>query len=399
MKKVFITTGIIALLGGATTAVLSSSCDTVCTLEAKPSVILQVFAEGSTTPAQVTAKEVWYTVGDATAAPETLRGECLDDECTEWILGYETEGKYEIHATVCGQEYTTEAFVSMTDDGCHVETEWAKIEADVSDCPELTSGTHEPEPGTPPIGTPPPTECTLEARPSIIADVVADKDGRLTPVDPDRVWYFWDGDPGQRQWPGACLNEECSKFAAGREEVGTFRVAAEVCGNVVTESVDVVKTEDGCHVATKQVILEADLTGCAAPPFLTAPEIPACDTVARPSAYVFVVEDGGDVWIPHYTDGLIYHVDEEERGKGVCLDTRTDGKCSSYVVGWERTGRFSVETEACDQKVGTVFTVEMADDDCHVATQYLPLFVNSTGCIAGQATPDGTPPTPPAGPI
>lgn len=197
------------------------------------------------------------------------------------------------------------------------------------------------------------------------------------------------------------MNEECSKFVAGREQVGTFRVAAEVCEKVVTKSVDVAKTEDGCHVATKGVVLEADTSGCGAapPPFTDAPEIPPCDLVARPSAYVFVVEDGGDVWIPHYTDGLVYHIDDDTRGKGMCIDTGTDGKCSSYVVGWEQTGRFSVETEACDQKVGTVFTVEMDDDDCHVATQYLPLFVKTTGCVAGQATPGGTPPTPAPGPM
>jgi hypothetical protein len=275
----------------------------------------------------------------------------------------------------------------MEDDGCHVATEWIDLQVDTSDCPSINGGT------TPTGGAPEPTACTLEARPSVIVDVLAEQDGRLVPIRPERVFYSWEEDPGTRQWPGYCMKPDCSKFIAGWEQTGTFRVAAEVCGRVVTESVEVAKTEDGCHVDTQNVALVATELACAAPPFVAAPEIPTCDRRANPSAYVFVVEDGTDVWLPHYVDDLtVWH--GSTRSKGWCVDGRTDGRCSTFIAGWEQEGRFRVQTETCGEVIGTAFAVPMAEDGCHVLTQYVPLFVNTTGCVTAVPPGPGTPPPP-----
>ncbi len=385
MKRVFITTGIIAVIGGAGTAVLSSSCDTVCTLEAAPSVIVQITAGEGTTAKAITADGVWYEITDAAGGTETVRGECLDDECTEWILGYEQEGTYAIHADVCGQEYEGSATVELTDDGCHVNTQWVQIPVDASTCAV--------EPADVPVGQAEPTTCTLESRPSVIVDVAARKGDRLWPMPADRVFFQWSGDKGNREFPGTCLNEDCSQFAAGREQAGEFTVGAEVCGNVFTESVEIGKTEDGCHVDTDRVVIVADLNGCeGGPPTFEVNVQKQCSLEARPSAMIFPVTDGGDVWMPHPTEQLWFEHDDK-REKAFCAEPAANGKCLFWVVGWEQAGRFKAYTESCGTEKSLVYSVGKTDDGCHVATEYLPVFMDTTGCINGKAPPPpGVPP-------
>ena len=49
-------------------------------------------------------------------------------------MGYETEGFYEIKASVCGNTHEARAFVGMTPDGCHVDTEEIEIMVDAEGC-------------------------------------------------------------------------------------------------------------------------------------------------------------------------------------------------------------------------------------------------------------------------
>jgi hypothetical protein len=380
MKRVFIATGILALGGGLGTAALTASCDTVCTLEAVPSVIVQII-DSTDTAHQLTADSVTYTVTDPTGATETHRGECLDDECTEWILGYEVEGDYTITAEVCGQTYTGQATVEMDDDGCHVQTEWVNIIADGSACPA------EPLP----ITAPPEQACTKESRPSVLVDVFHDSDGSLIPIGTDRAFYTV-GDQ-DREAPATCLNPECSSFAAGRELEGTINVNAEVCGSVVSASVDVGMTADGCHVDTQNVILVANTSKCEDTPDITAPPRPECTLEARPSAHVFPVTDGGDVLIPFGTESVWYQWDGA-RHEAFCAEETEGGKCTWWITGYEQAGRFKLFTEGCDEQQSVAFTVPMTEDDCHVVTQFVPVFMDTTGCITSQPEGGGVPPSP-----
>lgn len=390
MRRVFIATGIIAVVGGASTMVLGSSCDTVCTLEAKPSVILQIFDQDSPTAGRpIAASEVWYEVTDDTGHTETKRGECLDDECTEWILGYEVEGDFVIHANVCGEEYTATASVTMDEDGCHVATQWVQMPVDASSCTV--------DPADLPVGHPEPVACTLEARPSVVADVVIPNVDRLVPWKPDRVWYEWSGDKGGRQIPGICLNSECSQFAAGREQVGHFELFAEVCGAVFSTEVEVGETEDGCHVDTESVVIQASVQSCEGGVELEPiPAHPTCTLEARPSAFIFPVIDGGDVWLPHPTEQLWFE-HGDTRHRAFCAQEAENGKCTWWIAGYELAGRFRATTETCGEQSSIEFAVEKTADGCHVQTEYLPVFVDTSGCITLAPPPPGEPP-PNAGP-
>ncbi len=227
MKHIYIATGVTALVGGLITAAMVSSCDTECTMEARASVVLQFIntATDGPEPELLGASEVWFDFTDDNGQTETLRGQCMDDECTEWVLGFERPGTYAVHATVCGQEYNRELSVGMTEDGCHVETAWEQIEVDGSRCPPDLEPADELRP--------PGSQCSLEARYSVIVDVVGDIEGRDHPIATDRSYFKWSGNTDPRQWPGSCLNEDCSKFAAGVEQEGHFEVGAEVCGEVI----------------------------------------------------------------------------------------------------------------------------------------------------------------------
>jgi hypothetical protein len=377
MKRVYIVTGLTAVACGLVTAAFLSSCDTECTMEARASVIVQFMDPntGSSAPVFVPASEVWFKFTDEMGNHEKQRAQCLDENCTEWILSYERPGRYDIHATVCGQEYHKgKVMVGMTEDGCHVETEWVQIEVDSSTCrPELA--------GADDVKSPENT-CSLEARYSVIVDVLGDMEGRDQPVATERRYYKWSGDRSQSQWPGMCLNEECSQFAAGIEQEGRFEVGAQVCGEVVATTVAVDKTEDGCHVDTQFVTLTASLDSCDEEPKpLYPPSDPACTLEARPSAIVMPVIDGGDVYLPYPTEQM-WFTHGGTRHEAFCAGERDqNGKCSRWITGWELDGRFTASTPTCDVMTEVEYEVGKTIDGCHVETVYLPVFMDTRGCI------------------
>jgi hypothetical protein len=279
----------------------------------------------------------------------------------------------------------------MDEEGCHVETEWVTISADTSTCPSTIKPTDLPLTNTEP------TACTMEARPSVLVDVAADVDGHLVPIGADRVFFEWSGDKGGREWPGTCLDADCTQFAAGREQEGRFQVSAEVCGSVVNASVEVEKTDDGCHVETQHVVLTANTTKCEDTPDLKEPDKKECTLEARPSAFVFPVTDGGDVWIPSPTDQLWYE-NGKSRYQAFCAIEAENGKCSWWVAGYEQSGRFEVHTETCGAEQSVAFEVPMTEDGCHVQTQYIPVFMDTKGCITHVPPGVGEPPAPSGGP-
>ncbi len=384
-KKAFIATGALALVGGLATAVFSSSCDTDCTLEARASVILTVTMQDGSALDVANVDQVWYRVtddagersaGDApdgsdpgsTLSPpesEWKVAECYDAACTRYVLGYETPGTYEIRASVCGQDHLARAVVDMTADGCHVDTEEIEIMVDGDGCAEDDGPVLDSGPA-----------CTLEARPSMVIELFDPDKGTIVEVEGDSVYATPKGE--STAIAGSCLNENCSVWSVGLEQPGSFTVHADVCGETSTMDVTVPMTPDECHVDTQYLLMEVDSSACPLPFDAQLPDYgPTCDRMARPSAFLFVAQDFGDVWAPIEPDAVWYE-NGDTREKAWCLE----GDCSLgvHVAGWELDGRFKAHADVCGKTFTTTYTVPKTDDGCHVETQYIPLMVDKDAC-------------------
>jgi hypothetical protein len=397
MKRVVITTGIVAAAAGIGSVLLMPSCDPDCEVEAKPSVIVQLRAKQAIAAGEsVAADKVWYEWLGEDGERLTGQAECVDDECTEWMLGDGRPGTYELHATVCGKQYDSSLMLGLDDEGCQAGTEVVELPVDAC------AGMLPPE-------SPPPAQlhevadldlaqgpeektCTLEARVSVLVSVVGQVESHLMPVPTDRTFYeVQDGG----ELPGMCINADCSQFAAGFEQTGDFTVGAEVCGQTLTASATVGKTGNGCHVETQQLQLVADVSKCKPPMLQGSPATPQlasqCDVEMRASAFVFPVTDGGDVWIPYPTEKLVY-VHDGEQHEGYCAQEAANGKCTWWVAGFGQTGRFQAFTETCGVESAVSFSVEPREDGCYPDTEFVPVFVDTHGCIRSAWPPKGNPP-------
>jgi hypothetical protein len=398
MKSVVITTGIVAIIGAAATIAFMPSCDPDCEVQPKPSVIVQIVANSPTAGAanSLAAESVWYEWTNEDGEKVSMQAECMDDECTEWILGDGSPGTYEYHVTVCGQQYDASVTLERNDEGCEVDTHM--VELPVDDC-RLAST---PEPPNPLQARDPELDitqktCTLEARPSVLVSVVGQVDSHLVPLPADRVFYkVHDPEhPNSAEQPGICLNEACSLFAAGFETTGGFEIGAEVCGDVITTRVSVGKISNGCHVDTQHVQLMGDASKCDEPPTDAPTPVnlkPQCDRQdLRASAVVFPVTDGGDVWIPYPTENMVF-VHEGQRHQGYCAQRADNGKCTWWTIAGGLTGRFQAFTETCGIKSAVSFSVELTEDGCYPETEFVPVFMDTHGCIRPAWPPKGDPP-------
>jgi hypothetical protein len=401
MKRVVITTGIVAAAGGIASVLLMPSCDPDCEVEAKPSVIVQLLSKQPTAEGEsVAAEEVWYEWTGEDGEKISSQAECLDDECTEWILGDGRPGIYAFHATVCGKQYDSSVTIGLNDEGCEVDTQMVELPVDA--CADMQA----PESPRPPQALAiddgldvrhggVPKTCTLEARVSVLVSVVAQVESHLMPVPTDRVFYEV-GNSGEE--PGVCINENCSQFAAGFEKTGDFMVGAEVCGETITARATVGKTSDGCHVETQHLQLVADVSKCKPPMVYQEPSTPPppqtkpqCGVEMRASAFVLPVTDGGDVWIPYPTEKLVY-VHDGVQQEAYCAQETDNGKCTWWVTGFGQTGRFQAFTETCGIESAVTFSVEPREDGCYPDTEFVPVFMDTHGCIRSSWPPKGNPP-------
>lgn len=415
MKKVVITTGIVAIAGGIATALFMPSCEPECEVEAKPSVIVRLVDQNAAgaTLTQVRADEVWYEWTNEDGETVKQQATCMDDECTEWMLGTGAAGSYEYHAKVCGRQFDASVSVELNDGGCEVDTQLVDLSVSTVDCPGLQA------PESPELPTPPPPTdstmddvlkwqipsgptCTLEARFSVVASLYTERNGRMVPIGTNRAYFIHDphaGDPGE-EIPAMCLDQACTRFGAGLELEGRIVVGAEACGQSVEASFEVGRTADGCHVETQFATLKFDAVACQGDPiYEPTPPKPECPSTApAPSAYVFPVYQQGDMLISKPTADLTYTVGEEFRGRGFCANEAAGGKCALWITGWGRTGEFTAFTEACGIESAIPFTVEPTADRCGPDTQYVLAFVDTRGCLL-PASPEGHPPptTPAAG--
>lgn len=398
MKKVIITTGAIAIVGGLATAAFVSSCEPVCEVVAKPSVIVQIVDQDADEGADrfVTADAVWGDWNDeAGDAQGELTGECVNEGCTEWTLGEGLAGTYVYTATVCGKEYSSTVTIDAKEDGCSIDTQIVELPVSLDDCEDGPK--HAPTLGVDANVA----ACTLSARPSVIANVVTFLDDMMVPLAPDRAFYRWSGATDKDEQPAVCLNEECSTFAAGYEQVGHFIVGAEVCGETITGEATVEKSADGCHVETQWLNLAVDASKCEKIDEIAAPELPpppaGCEAEIVASAFLFPVDIEGDMVMAHGTDKLVY-IRDGERHDGYCARTGDNGKCEWWIAGWGHSGRFEAFTEACGVETAVEYSVEMREDGCYPKTEHIYVSVDTRGCIQGPL-PGGNPPpsTPAAG--
>ena len=103
--------------------------------------------------------------------------------------------------------------------------------------------------------------CDYAARPSVHVVPVRRFDYYNQVDDVDSLWFVHAGKTHEAR----CLDSEgtCSgTWIAGYELEGRIEVSTEYCDKVVSKSVEVGRTEDGCHVETEFMLLEVDTTGC-----------------------------------------------------------------------------------------------------------------------------------------
>lgn len=208
-----------------------------CTLEARPSAVVQLVDERGSVIADPRAA-VHYAFGDDT----TLRpAQCMGPDCERWVAGYETAGQMRITAEACGGTGVTDIEVTMTPDGCHVETRYPRLTVTGADC-EL------------PL-TAPPEACDTEARPSVVALTALDAGDVWLPVPANSVTMAH----GDRLLEATCLDAGCSQWAAAWETPGVFHVEAQACGQTIAASTAVQMTPDECHVQTQYVPMLFDI--------------------------------------------------------------------------------------------------------------------------------------------
>ncbi len=272
-NKMILSAGVlVALIGGGVAMTQLQHCNAgVCTLEARPSVTVKFQDE---TGAPVSADSVWFEQV-AADANETFRasqrGECVDEACTEWVVGRELPGLFTVHANVCGQMFHERGIeVGMTDDECHVDTE--EVAFVVQPCDEV-----DPTTG---MGEDRPEGCTNELRASVVVHVTEGPAGE--PAPPEAVWWAMkpntqDADLSQAPLPdgtfdegskpeldkylGYCTDEGCTSWNVGWDAPGHYWIWVRSCGETVVREVDVTM-EDSCHVETQDIYVPVPDVKC-----------------------------------------------------------------------------------------------------------------------------------------
>lgn len=132
----------------------------------------------------------------------------------------------------------------------------------------------------------PPDLCDRMARPSVHAMVVRRYTDYYLPVDVDAVWFEHDG----HAFEARCIqgNRGCEAWIAGYDLLGPITVSTEHCEEVVSETVVVEPTSDGCHAQTQFMLLEVSTRECMTgtephPPPPTPPTRPGALTTVSPA--------------------------------------------------------------------------------------------------------------------
>jgi hypothetical protein len=102
--------------------------------------------------------------------------------------------------------------------------------------------------------------CDKVARPSVYVLPARRVGDMVRVVAVDMVWFEHEG----RTYEARCIESDagCTSWIAGFELEGEITVSAKYCDTLVSETVYVERTPDGCHVATEYVLLEVSTLGC-----------------------------------------------------------------------------------------------------------------------------------------
>ncbi len=270
MQRIVLGTALLAAAGTGAATLESCSPDT-CTLEARPSVRVEVFdMNGRPLPAD----SVWYrpAAGPDELAPiAAQQGRCIDDNCTEWIAGREVEGDMEVYVSACGETKARSVTVPMTADDCHVDTQTLELGFDCGLPPleDPTADTGGPE--LTPAPKPPVVGCAKPSEPSVEVTVVEEDTGALLPA--SNVSYVYSpADPSELEpgnetdlelppivGQGVCSSDLCDVWEVGTDQAGYFDIWAHACGNTSPRA-DVFVPEDGCNIEPQSVTLAVECT-------------------------------------------------------------------------------------------------------------------------------------------
>lgn len=166
---------------------------------------------------------------------------------------------------------------------CDVDT--CELDPDAPSCtPPYPAGldVEEPDASELPLRDPAAApSCDRMARPSVYVMPARRIGDMVRVVDVDAVWFEHEG----RTYEARCIQGEvgCAAWVAGTELEGRITVSTEYCDTVVSESVDVERTPDGCHVATEFLLLDVSTLGCLVdqpPPDGPPPGSPWRETLA-----------------------------------------------------------------------------------------------------------------------
>jgi hypothetical protein len=122
---------------------------TRCDLMARPSVYLSVSKQYDDYFQTVDVDAVWYEWEG-----RTLEATCVpdgNDGCTAWIAGWERAGRMRVSTEYCDTVVDVAVDVPMTDDGCHVQTQYVILPVQELGC-LATEPRDPPEPERPHFG-------------------------------------------------------------------------------------------------------------------------------------------------------------------------------------------------------------------------------------------------------
>ena len=100
----------------------------------------------------------------------------------------------------------------------------------------------------------------------------------------------------------------------------------------------------------------------------------------------------GDLFWPFPTKGMTYVLrgETETPTEAFCAIPTDDGRCSLYIPGYGLAGEFRAFTTACDAESSVMFSVGRDADLC-IETVWVPMSVDTKGCIKSPS-PEGNPP-------
>lgn len=123
-----------------------------CDLTARPSALVYVASEHDDYLQAEPVERVWYQYQDEERVREaTCATGPLDEDgkCSLWLAGWEQPGRFRIYTQWCDTVVRETAAVEMTEDGCHVDTEFVVLPVSTRGCE--TSEPADIDPTQPPI--------------------------------------------------------------------------------------------------------------------------------------------------------------------------------------------------------------------------------------------------------